>query len=103
MKNAIIGGLLGAALAFVLPISAAPPIRVMLLNGEQAGAYHAWQETTPYLKRVLEDAGVFQVEVVTAPARGGDLTVFKPDWSKYQMVVTNYDVSDARWCKSLKA
>jgi type 1 glutamine amidotransferase len=103
MKNAIIAGLLGAAVTCVLPLSAAPPIKVMLLDGEQAGAYHAWQETTPYLKRMLADAGIFQVDVVTAPPRDGDFSSFKPDWSKYQVVVSNYDAPDARWSDSLKA
>jgi type 1 glutamine amidotransferase len=74
----------------------------MLLDGEQAGAYHAWQETTPYLKRMLEDAKVFQVDVVTAPPRGGNFSAFKPDWSKYQVVVSNYDAPDDRWPDAVK-
>jgi type 1 glutamine amidotransferase len=81
---------------------AAPPIRVMLLDGEQAGPYHAWQQTTPYLKRMLEEAGIFQVEVVTAPPRGSDFSAFKPNWSAYQVVVGNYDAPDDRWPDSLK-
>ena len=101
MRTTPIATLLGATLA--LTAAAAPPIRVMLLDGEQAGAYHAWQETTPYLKRMLEDAGIFQVDVVTAPPRGGDFSAFKPDWSKYQVVVGNYDAPDDRWPDSLKA
>jgi hypothetical protein len=48
MRISIIGTLLGAGFACVIPTSAAPPVRVMVLDGEQAGAYHAWQETTPY-------------------------------------------------------
>src|SRR5689334_4253349 len=103
MKNAIIAGLLGAAVTCVPPASAAQPIKVMLLDGEQAGAYHAWQETTPYLKRMLADAGIFQVDVVTAPPRDGDFSTFKPDWNKYQVVVSNYDAPDERWSDSLKA
>jgi type 1 glutamine amidotransferase len=75
----------------------------MLLDGEQAGPYHAWQETTPYLKHMLEDAGIFQVDVVTAPPRDGDFTSFRPDWSKYQVIVSNYDAPDERWPDSLKA
>jgi hypothetical protein len=51
MKNSmLIGLLLGAVLAWAVPARAASPIRVMLLDGEQGGPYHAWQETTPYLK-----------------------------------------------------
>jgi type 1 glutamine amidotransferase len=99
----IIGRVLGAALAFAVSMAAAPPIRVMLLDGEQAGAYHAWRETTPYLKRMLDDAGIFQVDVVTAPPRDGDFSSFKPDWGKYQVVVSNYDAPDERWPDSLKA
>jgi len=92
-----------AALAFAVSLSAAPPIRVMLLDGEQAGGYHAWQETTPILKRILDDAGMFQVDVVTAPPRDGDFSSFKPEWAKYQVVVSNYDAPDERWSDSLKA
>ncbi|MBV9745904.1 MAG: ThuA domain-containing protein [Acidobacteriia bacterium] len=103
VRIGIIGILWGAVITSVLPAFAASPIRVMLLDGEQAGAYHAWRETTPYLKRMLDDAGIFQVDVVTAPLRSGDFSNFKPDWSKYQVVVLNYDAPDERWPDSLKA
>ncbi len=85
------------------PAGAAGKTRVMLLDGEQGGPYHAWQETTPYLKRMLDDTGLFDVEVVTAPPAGGDFTGFKPDWTKYKAVVANYDVPDERWSDELKA
>ena len=101
MRTNIAACILSAALA--MTAAAAPPTRVMLLDGEQAGAYHAWQETTPYLKRMLEDAKIFQVDVVTAPPRGGDFSAFQPDWSKYQVVVSNYDAPDDRWSDTLKA
>jgi len=103
MRTTIVAVLLGATLACAIPTPAAPAIHVMLLDGESGGAYHAWQETTPYLKRMLEDAGLFQVDVVTAPPRDGDFSTFKPDWSKYQVVVGNYDAPDERWPDSLKA
>jgi type 1 glutamine amidotransferase len=86
-----------------LPAHAASHIRVMLLDGEQAGPYHNWRETTPYLKRMLEDAKIFDVDVVTAPPKDGDFTNFKPDWGKYRVVVANYDVPDERWSDELKA
>src|SRR5436190_18800556 len=95
--------LAGAILITAMACAAAPPIRVMLLDGEQAGAYHAWQETTPYLKKMLEDVGIFQVDVVPAPPADRDFSSYKPDWSKYQVVVSNYDAPDARWSDSLKA
>jgi hypothetical protein len=82
---------------------AAGPIRVMILDGESAGPYHQWKLTTPVLKKELDETGVFQVDVVTAPAAGSDFSGFKPDFGKYQVVVLNYDAPDERWPAELKA
>jgi mono/diheme cytochrome c family protein len=93
-----------AALALASATSrAAAPIRVMLLDGESAGTYHQWQLTTPVLKKQLDEAGLFQVDVVTAPPAGGSFSAFKPDFAKYQAVVLNYDAPDDRWSADLKA
>jgi len=81
---------------------AAAPIRVMLLDGESAGAYHNWRATTPVLKKQLDQAGLFQVDVITAPSAGADFSAFKPDFAKYQAVVLNYDAPDERWPADLK-
>ena len=93
---------MGPLLVLAASLWAAPPIRVMILDGESGGPYHAWQQTAPYLKRMLLDAGIFQVDTVTAPPKGGDFASFKPDWSKYQVVVWNYDAPDDRWPDNLK-
>jgi hypothetical protein len=82
---------------------AATPIRVMILDGESAGTYHQWQIVTPVLKKQLDETGLFQVDVVTAPAATGDFSSFKPDFEKYQAVVFNYDAPDERWPAALKA
>lgn len=70
---------------------AAGPVRVMLLDGQSGGAYHAWQITTPVLKKELEETGLFQVDVVTAPLSSGDFSAFHPDFHGYQAVVFNLD------------
>jgi uncharacterized protein len=74
--------------------SAAPPIRVAILDGQSGGAYHNWLLTTPVLKRELEETGLFQVTVLTAPRSDGDFTNFHPDLSRYQVIVSNYDAPD---------
>ncbi len=89
-------------LGFHFEARAAGPIQVMLLDGESAGSYHAWQVTTPVLKKELEETGLFQVEVVTAPPRDGDFSAFHPDFTKYQVIVWNYDAPDGRWPDELK-
>jgi len=74
--------------------AAAGPIRVMILDGESGGTYHNWRVTTPVLKAELEDTGLFAVTVVTAPPSDGDLSGFKPEFKKYQVIVWNYDAPD---------
>ena len=80
---------------------AADPIRVMILDGQSGGPYHDWKRITPVLKQELQETGLFQVEVATAPAWGGDFSQFKPEFAKYQVVVLNYDGPD--WPADLKA
>src|SRR5437870_382 len=80
----------------------AAPIRIMILDGESGGPYHKWQLVTPVLKKELDETGLFQVEVVTAPPAGANFTSFKPDFAKYQVVVLNYDAPDDRWPATLK-
>ena len=67
---------------------AAPPLRALIVDGQNN---HAWKETTPVLKRLLEQSGRFTVEVATAPAKGQDMSGFQPDFSKYAVVVSNYN------------
>lgn len=90
-------------LLFTLPAFSAPTIRVMLLDGESGGPYHKWQLITPVLKKQLEETGLFQVDVVTAPPANGDYSNFKPEFTKYQVIVMNYDAPDERWPAELKA
>jgi uncharacterized protein len=100
MKSVLFTTLLVAV--FVFSVQAAAPMRVMLLDGESGGPYHKWQLTTPVLKKQLEETGLFQVEVVTAPSANGDFSSFKPEFSKYQVIVMNYDAPDERWSPELK-
>src|SRR5580692_7580627 len=87
--------------ALVSPAQTARPIRVMLLDGQSGGPYHDWQHATPVLKKELEDTKLFQVDVVTSPQSNGDFSNFKPEFTKYQVVVLNFDGPD--WPADLKA
>lgn len=46
------------------------------------------------MKAELEETGLFEVTVVTAPASDGDFSNFKPKLSHYQAIVSNYDGPD---------
>ena len=89
------------ALAVLTPRAAAP-IPVMILDGESAGSYHDWQRVTPVLKQILDETGLFSTTVVTAPPASGNVNSFRPDFTKYQVVVMNYDAPDERWPAAIK-
>jgi len=80
---------------------AAEPIKVMLLDGASAAAYHDWKLTTQIMKRELEETGLFAVTVVSVPPADGDFSNVHPDFADYRAVVLNYDSQD--WPAPLKA
>ena len=92
-----------ALLAAMVAPRAAAPIRVMLLDGESGGPYHQWALTTRVLEKQLDETGMFAVDVVTAPPAGSSFSAFKPDFTRYQAVVLNYDAPDERWPADLQA
>jgi hypothetical protein len=65
----------------------AGPIKVMILDGQSAGAFHNWKLTTPILKKELEETGLFSVTVVTAPTSDQDFSNFEPNLDHYQAIV----------------
>lgn len=63
--------------------------RALIVDGQNN---HDWKSTTPVLKKLLEETGLFQVEVATAPGeKDPALANFKPEFSRYQVVVMNYN------------
>ena len=63
--------------------AAGQTIRVAIIDGQSGGAYHNWKLTTPVLKIELEETGLFDVTVITAPPSDGDFSNFKPQLSRY--------------------
>src|SRR5437879_5312542 len=93
--------LLAVLLSLWSTVAMAEPIKVMLLDGASAAAYHDWKLTSQIMKRELEETGLFAVTVVSAPPADGDFSNFHPNFAKYQVVVSNYDSQD--WPAPLKA
>jgi type 1 glutamine amidotransferase len=80
-------------------IAAAPaPLKVLIVDGQNN---HDWKATTPPLKKMLEATGLFTVEVATTPAKGGDMSVFRPEFKAYRVVVLNYNGDD--WPEATRA
>lgn len=92
--------LLAMALVLVLAAgaTAAEPIKALIIDGQNN---HKWADTTPVLKKMMEDSGVFTTDVATSPAKGEDMSGFKPDFAKYDVLVMNYTGDE--WPEETKA
>ena len=62
--------------------------RALIIDGQNN---HDWQHITPVLKKTLEDTGLFEVDVLTSPPKGGDFSKFRPAFAQYQVVVSDYN------------
>jgi type 1 glutamine amidotransferase len=54
------------ALLLITPHLAAAQLKVLIIDGQNN---HAWAATTPVLKQILQDTGIFSVDVTTTPTR----------------------------------
>jgi type 1 glutamine amidotransferase len=52
---------------------------------------HNWKASSIVLKQILDETGLFSSEIVTTPEKGGDMQTFAPDFSKYKLVVLDYN------------
>jgi type 1 glutamine amidotransferase len=75
-------------LATMAAARAADKTKALIIDGQNN---HSWKVTTPLLKKMLEDTGLFEVEVATSPAQGKDMSAFEPKFSDYKVVVSNYN------------
>ena len=62
---------------------------------------HKWEASSPVLKQLLEQTGLFTAEIVKTPEKGGDMSKFNPDFSKYNVVVIDYNGDS--WSDKTKA
>src|SRR5580704_2964617 len=88
MKATVITILCGTVFVFAPQAGGASAAHALIIDGQNN---HAWQQTTPVLKQILESTGLIQVDVITSPAAGGDFSKFAPEFSKYQVVISNYN------------
>jgi uncharacterized protein len=97
IQQAILSGLM---LSLPLISAAQRRISVAIIDGASGGTYHNWKLTTQVLKRELEEAGLFEVTVLTAPPADGDFSSFKPEFTHYRAIVMNYDAQN--WPEPLR-
>lgn len=75
-----------------LPVSAQDPsLKALLVTGQNN---HNWELSHPILKTILEDTGLFQVEIALSPPAGEDMSGFTPAFKDYNVVVLDYTGDD---------
>lgn len=78
---------LACALLLSLSMHAAP-LKALIIDGQNN---HDWKATTPHLKKLIEETGLFTVNVATAPGKGRDMEQFKPAFGDYDVIISNYN------------
>jgi type 1 glutamine amidotransferase len=62
--------------------------KTLIITGQNN---HNWKVSSPILKQILDETGLFSAEIVITPDKGGDMKNFNPDFSKYKLVVIDYN------------
>jgi hypothetical protein len=73
------------------PAAAPPPIRVLLIDGQNN---HDWRRTTESLRLTLAATGRFAVTISTTPPKGAPAAAWqpwRPDFPAFDVVVSNYN------------
>ncbi|CAN5449842.1 hypothetical protein BH23BAC1_BH23BAC1_06890 [soil metagenome] len=62
---------------------------LLIIDGQSN--HKNWQDGSKTMKNYLEETGLFTVDVATTPPEGESLENFKPEFSKYEVVLVNYN------------
>jgi type 1 glutamine amidotransferase len=65
--------------------------KTLIITGQNN---HNWKASSPVLKQILDETGMFTSEIMITPEKGGDMKTFNPDFSKYKLVVLDYNDQD---------
>ena len=72
-------------------------IKALIVTGQ---SNHNWEVSHLAIKQILENSGLFAVNVAISPETGKILSNFNPDFASYQLVVLDYDGD--RWPEEME-
>lgn len=64
------------------------PMKALIVTGQNN---HEWKVSHVAIQQILENSGLFTVDIAVSPAKGEDMSGFKPDFSAYKLVVLDYN------------
>jgi uncharacterized protein len=62
--------------------------KTLIITGQNN---HNWKASSPILKKILEETGLFSADIMITRDKGGDMKTFDPDFSRYKLVVVDYN------------
>jgi HEAT repeat protein/type 1 glutamine amidotransferase len=68
----------------------APSIKALMVTGQNS-QWHPWELSSPILKQMLEQTGLFKVDMAISPPGDEGIKDYRPDFAKYDVLVINYD------------
>ncbi len=78
-------------MAFYTLGQAQSPIKILIVTGQNN---HNWQASSVILQKYLNQSGLFVADIAQSPAKGEDMSTFKPNFSAYQAIVLDYNGDD---------
>lgn len=72
--------------------------KALIITGQNN---HNWKASSPVLKTILEETGLFSAVIDSTPVKGADMNTFNPVFSKYDLVVLDYNGDS--WSDKTKA
>jgi len=76
-----------------------PLLKALIVTG-QCNPSHNWKVSSPILKQLLKETGLFKVDVAISPPKSGNMSDFKPKFADYKVIVIDYDGDE--WPQSTK-
>lgn len=65
-------------------------IKALIVTGQNS-QWHPWELSSPILKQMLEQTGLFKVDMAISPPGDEGIKDFRPDFARYDVLVLNYD------------
>jgi type 1 glutamine amidotransferase len=62
--------------------------KVLIITGQ---GNHDWQASSTAVKQILDETGLFSTKILITPSKGEDMSGFKPAFSKYKLIVLDYE------------
>jgi HEAT repeat protein/type 1 glutamine amidotransferase len=91
------GSVMGLSSSFSAAPVSSPKLKALIVTGQND---HNWKTSSAALEQMLENTGLFEVEVAISPEKGESMEKFSPDFSSYRLVVLDY--SGDEWSPSSK-